>query len=96
MVGVAGIEPATLRLSSACSNQLSYTPASEAVSSFAISHQRTSRRADSHKAALLLWLVAFKLTALSVAKIELCDTFNKFFDRNIGNKSFLVYSLERR
>jgi len=43
-----------------------------------------------------LWLVAFKLTALSVAKIELCDTFNKFFDRNIGNKSFLVYSLERR
>ena len=27
MVGVAGFEPATLRLSSACSNQLSYTPA---------------------------------------------------------------------
>ena len=26
MVGVAGLEPATLRLSSACSNQLSYTP----------------------------------------------------------------------
>ena len=26
MVGVAGFEPATLRLSSACSNQLSYTP----------------------------------------------------------------------
>ena len=26
MVGVAGVEPATLRLSSACSNQLSYTP----------------------------------------------------------------------
>lgn len=25
-VGVAGFEPATLRLSSACSNQLSYTP----------------------------------------------------------------------
>ena len=25
-VGVAGVEPATLRLSSACSNQLSYTP----------------------------------------------------------------------
>ena len=28
MVGVAGFEPATLRLSSACSNQLSYTPVS--------------------------------------------------------------------
>ena len=27
VVGVAGFEPATLRLSSACSNQLSYTPA---------------------------------------------------------------------
>ena len=26
MVGVAGVEPATLRLSSACSNQLSYEP----------------------------------------------------------------------
>jgi hypothetical protein len=29
MVGVAGFEPATLRLSSACSNQLSYTPIGE-------------------------------------------------------------------
>jgi hypothetical protein len=26
VVGVTGIEPVTLRLSSACSNQLSYTP----------------------------------------------------------------------
>ena len=26
MVGVPGVEPGTLRLSSACSNQLSYTP----------------------------------------------------------------------
>ena len=26
MVGVRGVEPRTLRLSSACSNQLSYTP----------------------------------------------------------------------
>ena len=26
MVGLAGLEPATLRLSSACSNQLSYRP----------------------------------------------------------------------
>jgi hypothetical protein len=26
MVGVTGLEPVTLRLSSACSNQLSYTP----------------------------------------------------------------------
>ena len=27
MVGLTGLEPVTLRLSSACSNQLSYTPA---------------------------------------------------------------------
>jgi hypothetical protein len=33
MVGVTGFEPVTLRLSSACSNQLSYTPAS-ALSGF--------------------------------------------------------------
>ena len=26
MVGLTGLEPVTLRLSSACSNQLSYTP----------------------------------------------------------------------
>lgn len=26
IVGVTGVEPVTLRLSSACSNQLSYTP----------------------------------------------------------------------
>lgn len=26
LVGVTGVEPVTLRLSSACSNQLSYTP----------------------------------------------------------------------
>ncbi len=29
LVGVTGFEPVTLRLSSACSNQLSYTPARE-------------------------------------------------------------------
>ena len=29
MVGVTGFEPVTLRLSSACSNQLSYTPESD-------------------------------------------------------------------
>jgi hypothetical protein len=28
MVGLTGLEPVTLRLSSACSNQLSYRPAS--------------------------------------------------------------------
>ena len=32
VVGVTGVEPATLRLSSACSNQLSYTPLLEAQS----------------------------------------------------------------
>ena len=32
VVGVTGFEPVTLRLSSACSNQLSYTPLLEAQS----------------------------------------------------------------
>ena len=41
MVGVTGVEPVTLRLSSACSNQLSYTPTdlacrAEARSDFAV------------------------------------------------------------
>ena len=30
LVGAGGFEPPTLRLSSACSNQLSYTPGAEA------------------------------------------------------------------
>src|ERR1041385_254693 len=36
LVGVTGVEPVTLRLSSACSNQLSYTPpqAQPAISNF--------------------------------------------------------------
>ena len=33
MVGVTGVEPVTLRLSSACSNQLSYTPTSRIADS---------------------------------------------------------------
>ena len=32
VVGVTGFEPVTLRLSSACSNQLSYTPSTCALS----------------------------------------------------------------
>ena len=32
MVGVTGVEPVTLRLSSACSNQLSYTPLLDFIS----------------------------------------------------------------
>ena len=36
MVGVAGFEPATLRLSSACSNQLSYTPGDYRMSASAV------------------------------------------------------------
>ena len=31
MVGLTGLEPVTLRLSSACSNQLSYRPVAEKV-----------------------------------------------------------------
>ena len=36
LVGVAGFEPATLRLSSACSNQLSYTPGNYRMSASAV------------------------------------------------------------
>ena len=37
MVGLSGFEPLTLRLSSACSNQLSYTPADGPRPQFEIS-----------------------------------------------------------
>ena len=42
LVGVTGVEPVTLRLSSACSNQLSYTPyaAVAALPQFQISNLR--------------------------------------------------------
>ncbi len=43
MVGVTGLEPVTLRLSSACSNQLSYTPRLRAVRSGAASPQIVER-----------------------------------------------------
>ena|ERR1051326_4847302 len=38
MVGLSGLEPLTLRLSSACSNQLSYRPARSFKSKFEISN----------------------------------------------------------
>jgi hypothetical protein len=38
VVGVTGVEPVTLRLSSACSNQLSYTPAGGLCPQFQISN----------------------------------------------------------
>ena len=38
MVGVTGLEPVTLRLSSACSNQLSYTPPNSGLSSRSSQH----------------------------------------------------------
>ena len=37
VVGLTGLEPVTLRLSSACSNQLSYRPESQKVSAPALS-----------------------------------------------------------
>src|ERR1039458_1480703 len=43
MVGVTGFEPVTLRLSSACSNQLSYTPTKSGLPSR--SSERFSNRA---------------------------------------------------
>src|SRR5208282_881782 len=43
MVGVTGLEPVTLRLSSACSNQLSYTPTKSGLPSR--SSERFSNRA---------------------------------------------------
>ena len=51
LVGVAGFEPATLRLSSACSNQLSYTPSGIYDFRFMIYDLQTWRRAppSNHK-----------------------------------------------
>ena len=48
MVGVAGFEPATLRLSSACSNQLSYTPGDLILTGWSASLRlkRAGRRDD--------------------------------------------------
>ena len=44
VVGVAGFEPATLRLSSACSNQLSYTPGNSYRRSASAVSSRACRR----------------------------------------------------
>ena len=47
MVGVTGLEPVTPRLSSACSNQLSYTPDPFLILDFSFSIQRTANAAPS-------------------------------------------------
>ena len=59
MVGVTGIEPVTLRLSSACSNQLSYTPMTANLAAIPILIGR------------MYWV---QLSAAFVSKIGLCDT----------------------
>ena len=65
MVGVTGFEPVTLRLSSACSNQLSYTPnrSSERVSA------RPFERADSH--AFTLYALALPRSLVELRRLEL-------------------------
>ena len=44
MVGVTGLEPVTLRLSSACSNQLSYTPKTTGLPSRSSQHRNPRAR----------------------------------------------------
>ena len=65
VVGVTGVEPVTLRLSSACSNQLSYTPnrSSERVSA------RPFERADSH--AFTLYALALPRSLVELRRLEL-------------------------
>ena len=48
MVGLTGVEPVTLRLSSACSNQLSYTPAFALARSGAAGPKGVRRKAPSN------------------------------------------------
>ena len=69
MVGVTGVEPVTLRLSSACSNQLSYTPAPSGArnlksqtSEIANGGAEESRTPDSLLAKLPLYQLSYSPT----------------------------------
>ena len=59
MVGLAGLEPATLRLSSACSNQLSYRPKTAAPRESSISDCRIS--------------IGFSGASRAICKSEICN-----------------------
>ncbi len=65
MVGVTGVEPVTLRLSSACSNQLSYTPnrSLERVS------VETSERGNLH--AFTLYALTLPRSLVELRRLEL-------------------------
>jgi hypothetical protein len=58
MVGVTGLEPVTLRLSSACSNQLSYTPNADgrqAVAALAVLKPQKSELVELRRFELLTY-----------------------------------------
>lgn len=67
MVGLIGLEPMTLRLSSACSNQLSYRP--DRVRSFGKNGGKGIRTPDIQLAKLALY-------QLSYAPVKIVDTIN--------------------
>ena len=64
VVGVTGVEPVTLRLSSACSNQLSYTPA------FALARSGAAGPASLPENALTPCRVSPELACRAVARYE--------------------------
>ena len=69
MVGVTGLEPVTLRLSSACSNQLSYTPMNTGLPSR--SSQQCNRCALNHPPSLCSGAAASLLLRCERRLVEL-------------------------
>ena len=92
VVGVTGIEPVTLRLSSACSNQLSYTPLIGSWNLVASSSlPDTSLQATRYMSGCSSVLLCFEDWTVRYRSV------GTLFDRcQVTPKSDLTFSLERR
>ena len=66
MVGVTGLEPVTPRLSSACSNQLSYTPDSNDSAERSVQNQQILALCTLHSALKLVELRRLELLTYSL------------------------------
>jgi hypothetical protein len=76
VVGVTGFEPVTLRLSSACSNQLSYTPAVIPACDAAAGHRRFpghSWQAEPKPVGLTAWEIDHQAAAGGAEEIRTPD-----------------------
>ena len=79
MVGVTGIEPVTLRLSSACSNQLSYTPISVLGTGYGVRENPDTtpyrvRRTPYCRKGVQLKAAVLKIGLCDTGQSELCST----------------------